>query len=1122
MDAYAQDAINKGIPSGLVRAATSPAQLGYDILSWTEKAWNNLTGRKEVNWPVDYSIYNEMWPEEWRPKTVPGSIADGITQFAAAYALDSWLYRSIFKLTGINAKTPKQVLANKLVAQSVINFASVDVDGYNLTNVLEKIPGLDWKLWSFFAARDDDSHYIKRLKGMIVSDLWQWGIRGAWYGGKHTLDALKTVRGKMSVPEKAVARAWDVADYKGSFKINPRTVNDATAQMTTTLDSQFTRSEPKSNEDIIQAGLAKYDKDVASGTSREELVKKNLRTIKSAETQYNNAVIGIHKSFETDYTPEFFRATQEAIANPTPENTEQALQSAAHFIWAGQQEIEAHGVPGRSLQLLSHLRFDPNMPSTPTVNPTAGDPSEIPMTYYELAKNLFPDNQSLFDFYNHVATLRNMNITGAALADSALELAGVIKKTASLTPTEKFIQGFDVVVRSYFRNALMSGPGTIWRTFAGNSIGTYIMEPMDTFWTGLVRTGSISRAAGEAKAYLQGCATATMDCWKILASYIHYGNPIMGGLIYDDINPDNVRLLKKDSLAKTIALYPERISGAINETAFFIAYSGELAKQFYNHIHSDPTLLKLYNSKNPADQKALNEHWKYFINRGFTDAAIHQQEIAPDGTIKSGILENAAPSLVRDEGIGLDSRAAFLNAKKITFIADINERTVPGKVMKALGKDLNKIPVLGGIIQPFYKVSYNMLKSAIVDHGPMAIWELAKAHINDIPKEDRARIWGQMMTGGLIWALAWVLAKRGIITPAAPRNKVARQAQKDLGIVPHALNIWGTYWPINNLGPMFDLMLMITDGIHAVKNLTSEDSAWEKFTVYSGLGALQKMIEDKTILQNVAGFINFVNVVCDTDSKRQDTEFNRMVKRGATTFIPAILRGTARQGMDKYVRNATTFSGHTANSLPVLSRTQPVKWDYLVGEPVTFDYNRGLGPKLEDYVKKVTNDKHKDDVVLHAINNMANPVAPDQKTSFDYPVDDQTFSNLEYLVGTIKRPIYIPDEKKPKELKKYDATLYQALDKLIRSDKYKKAAADPSDERLSTEHEKLINAEIKKYIDAAVYKIKTEYQRDQFREHDEKRRAYQRLTEEQKRETKAPVWGYTNTQSIYEDLLNWQ
>jgi len=1119
-DAYAKDAVMKGIPSGLAKAASSPIQLGYDVLSWTERA---ILNQSKIKWdpvfPVDLSIYNELWPEEMRPQTVPGSIADGIIQLAGAWSLDSALYRKFMGLAGITAKTPKQAFFNRLIAQSVINFAATDVDGYNFTNLLEKIPGLDWKIWSFFAAKDTDSHYVKRLKGMIASNLWQWGIRSAWYGGKKTFDALKTVRSKMTVPEKAVARAWDVADYKGAFKLNPRTVNDATAQMTAMLDSQFTRSEPKSNEAMIQAGLTKFEKDVKTGVSPEELIERNLRTAKSAETQYNNSVIGIHKTFETYYTPQFFEATQTAIANPIPENHAKAVEAAARFLWAGQAEIEAHSTPGRSLQLLKHLRFDPDMPSTPTVNPT-GQPTDIPQSYRSLANTLFPDDASLFDFYNHLETLRSCNVTGASLAESALELAGAIRKTPNLTPTQRFMQGFDLVVRTYFRNALMSGPGTIWRTFAGNSIGTYIVEPMDTFWTGLVRTGSISRAAGESKAYLQGCAAATMDCWKILASYIQYGNPIMGGLIYDDINPDNVRSLKDTSLVETIAKYPERISGAINETAYFVAYTGELAKQFYNHVQNDPDLLTLYKSKDKADQAALNERWKYFISRGFTDAAIHKQFIQPDGTIKSGILENAAPSLMRDEAIGLDSQAAAKRAREITFIDDIDKTTIPGAFANAIGKGLNKVPIIGGIVQPFYKVNYNIIRSTLVDHGPLGFIKLAKSYKDQLPSEDRARIWGQLLTGGLVYALGWILAKRGLITPGAPKDRTARAAQQNLGIVPHAIKLGDSYWPIANLGPLFNNLLLVTDMVHAIKNLQSQDSSWEKTKVYSGLGAIFKIVDDTTLLQNLASLIKFTETIFESDSKKQDAEFRKMARRGATTFIPAILRGFARRGIDNKVRNTTTFTGQVANSLPFASTSLPEKWDYIVGEPVTFEYNNGLGPKLEEYVKQVTNGRETEDVVLKTLSGMSKTVRPDQARSFGYAVDDQTFSNLEYLTGTLKKSILISDPDDPKNPKIIQGTLYQALDKLIRSDRYKKAEPDYTDERLSKQHEDMINEVIKSYINSAVSRIKSTYQKDQFREFEKKRNAYKRLSWEEKRQTDEPVWDYTNTEPLYEKLLN--
>lgn len=321
-----------------------------------------------------------------------------------------------------------------------------------------------------------------------------------------------------------------------------------------------------------------------------------------------------------------------------------------------------------------------------------------------------------------------------------------------------------------------------------------------------------------------------------------------------------------------------------------------------------------------------------------------------EATAKEGLSSQevgayvAAQSRKAFDRIGRPTDKDALNhASRATWTQDLPEESF-GRWLQKLQNSDNQIMSLPlKVVVPFIRTPTNLLYDA-VDHTPIV--SMATKRYREAQKaggRELAEMRGKMAVGSSAIALSMILAFEGSLTGSGPSNPQEKEALLRTGWRPNSIKIGDSYMSFNRADPFSTLMTMTANFVDALPFLT--EGQISEFGAVLMAGTLQTM-GDKSYLEGLGNLLDAIQ----GDERAQ----GRLWRNSLSSFVvPGLVREGAKY-TDPVTRDVNSVWGRIASSLPGASVTQPPKYDWLTGKPVTAGMREmwGNAPINEDAVAR--------------------------------------------------------------------------------------------------------------------------------------------------------------------------
>lgn len=366
-----------------------------------------------------------------------------------------------------------------------------------------------------------------------------------------------------------------------------------------------------------------------------------------------------------------------------------------------------------------------------------------------------------------------------------------------------------------------------------------------------------------------------------------------------------------------------------------------------------------------------------------------------------------------ENGKGIDP-AALREAKISTFQEDL----IQGSIAASSASFISRHPTLR-LIMPFVKTPINILKQATFRTPGINL--LLESYRGELKAggSRAARARGQLAFGGILWGSAIALALSGRITGRGPSGKdhQKRQALMLSGWRAYSIKVGNKYIGYDRLDPWGAFFGIAADV--AELGPQTQDRDFSDLAI-AATAALARNLTSKTYLR---GLSEALDAFSDGDPKATERWFASM----AGSFVPSgaqQVAGLAGLG-DEYLREVRSTVDAMMAKIPGLSETLPLRRNIL-GEPIRVSV--GIGP---DSISPIQYSEIIDDTVKQELASIGAAIAmPPEKiregridlTAFVKDGQD-AYDRLLELRLTLKKGRY---------------TLHEALDRLIKSDRYQR------------------------------------------------------------------------------------
>jgi hypothetical protein len=251
-------------------------------------------------------------------------------------------------------------------------------------------------------------------------------------------------------------------------------------------------------------------------------------------------------------------------------------------------------------------------------------------------------------------------------------------------------------------------------------------------------------------------------------------------------------------------------------------------------------------------------------------------------------------------------------------------------------------------------------------------------------------VMAKMSTGLGLYALAFSLAERGVITGGPPSDPdVARFQHRDGKVKDYAFHIGDEYIGFDRSDPLGMFFGLAAD-IHTIANTYYGEDGVDMSELPSvAMMAISNNLTNRTWLSGVSSLIQAL----DTRQGETDPKALRYVRDMSAAFVPNFLKGVRTSGEDAEVKEVWGFVDAWKNKLPGYSKDVPAQRS-LFGEKVLVP-NR-LGP---DFLSPIANPTGSDDPVVKEIMRLGIGFKKPDKKIGNVMLTPQLYTRRDELAG---------------------------------------------------------------------------------------------------------------------------
>lgn len=1015
---------------------------------------------------VDDNFNLDWVPDDLKPKTGAGETTQSILSFVLGWTTFgnklkalNWGGKAV-KAFGAGVKA--QAFANAALAGGAIDYFIDGNTENRLANVLVEHDILRNPLIDWLAAKKDDSLLEARLKNVVegfvqgaaidltmssfhwlkkiinTKDPLKKAAMRAAASEDLTNQAVKAKQAEQAAAEGAAQAAEGTAKATGSAaketakdtvktvytetgkpRINPNTLNPEAGKWAIDLDTPIRQA----MDDVhIPEGVTNVKAHTVVDEFVEEYGASNLLDFtgkaKDAASEAGMSLIENMKKIAYVVQEQLIPATDATMqlwrADPTnPKLREQAIASLARLAEGFANLGDAKSWTGRAL-----------VSNKATAKYAIGAAGEVLLNPDQIlnARGLMDvltqnfSDEALMELHLGMTTLAKGGHSTASVGKFLISQL----KDLSGQPRSAF-QVFSDNLKYYWYNSVLSGPKTHLANAAGNYINIYGVHQADIINSSIAESvlagngflDGFNTGLNRTKAYREGVNEAWHMAKESVIAAWQTGNSVL------DITTklDHAKTIMKKgptSLLDRIISAPSRALAASDEAFKQMAYRGELSVKFFDYIKKDPAVIDLLKGAKKAGtetyEKTLKALRDDFFKNQYGAAAVGIDRIIQNG------------------------RA--LNKEALAAAQELTWQSPLPKAARHIQQALQNIPG-GFLLVPFVKTPTNLAKEALWTHSPLGILRLYGAASDPALK---AKIWGQFATSSMLWGLSYALYQNGFITGSGPADKEARDALRESGWQPNALKLGKYYININQLEPIAAPLTLIASYFERMSDVDPMNPQESQSYIASAFNAIGAYATDKTFLKGIADVVQAI--------QGDEGKFKYLLKSQATSWIPSLVNNL-NQAISPDTREATDILSAMQNRVPGLSNSLPTRYSWLTGKPIVYPHGGGLGPFFPSVSSKEGN------IVFDTLAKTHRAMNRPSRSVIGLPMDDAQYSEYCKLHGSLRLG---------------GKTLYQRLEQLFNSPRFKNAAPDLSETSLSAQREEMIKDIVERYRAAATTK----------------------------------------------------
>ena len=833
--------LGKGVGSGIQRGVDATLGMVEDGL---EVAVDSISdGSRDPNRPGPYYSEDHEVDHDFstasnlgavpEAETTAGQLLSGLSQFATGFVGGGQA------LKGLNWTRQSRPLLRSMVQGGIADFAAFEENEQRLSNLIEdQAPGLSNPVTRFLAAEEDDDFFEGRLKNTIEGS--GLGLTGEMLF--RTARALKRGKRAAGVGDEAdVLRAQEDLAEAHELILRQMDGENVGPPRSEGTDPNLT---PGERARVLE------ESEVVSGSRRaEDFVLNDPSEVAEAQRLFRMASeekIGWDEAFKfiPFRRPEKFNQFGDYLSVYS-DRVGRVLRDRGHHEMGDAQSMsevirlaEANAATPEDT-LLALQRFGKQKDDIAglitggrTIYEGAEQNVKNKVRAWKQGKASKEETLDAIDYFAGVQrALRNSQTTSGralnahklttnegAAADSD-RIAQVINNKNIYGNEEDFLDVLSrlpdddagvlkrVIDASYARqtwefhneiwiNGLLAGPKTHVVNQTSNALQA-VLAPIETAAGALVR-GDSTTARATASA-MGAIGQYTRDALRFSGRTLKSENPIL-----DPLNSRRGNHLPTEDVgvnqitSRALGFVGEKAGSLAGETAGRAGRkvgeaAGGVIRMPSRALMTGDEFWKQLNYRSRLKSQAIDEaHRKGLSTRKTIDRG--------DGNLISEFDEYVAERFAAgfdEAGAAIDERALQWTREQ-TFTNDL----LPNTIGKWFQDGIQKHPVLRNIM-PFVRTPTNLVRQAWKRTPGLNL--LQKEYREALRSPDhfrRSQAAGQMMSGGLVWASATMLAMNGQITGGGPKNSNMRSKLREQGWQPYSLRVGDKYYQFNRLDPM--------------------------------------------------------------------------------------------------------------------------------------------------------------------------------------------------------------------------------------------------------------------------------------------------------------------------------
>ena len=1081
---YIGDTI-KGIVSAPLKFVENTAEAVAGTADWIAEVFGGDIASKEE---LDF----DWVPDFIKPKTALGRTGQSILAFALGWFSFGNYIKGANLIGKLGATGRMAAFGNKMLAGAAVDFFVDGTTESRLANVLVENDVFRNALTEYLAAKDDDNVFEARLKNAMEGFLVGSTLDVAMLGFKK----MKDVIGKSSIAEKLTRRGEvvDEAVEELSEKAAKETVQEATeetVEKTATQAANEAATEEAIKKGAKEAGLNGMSMNetiygIKSGKIKVspinlDTIAPELRPDAIAEAGGIDKLMVRFPVVNTNMNDAWAFYSEMGGSVSDVVNATKALAESGRGA-AGDLSKAMHGSYAATLKLGSGLHDLVTIRSSleAEIKSFTEAKKAVPQHIVDAlaankvaTKEVVTAQTQVFAYMGEMRSYagqllqsikKDKNVTSAgfrtAFADGSLakkfvegmtdqqlddyilllDTAGKVEKGLETVSRDvadylkhagsKFSYTYTVSewLKNWWYGSVLSGMATHGRNSISNAASMFGVHPFDMLfgqaaegWRTAATNGT-SKISGMLDGFSTGLSMVKeyrkgiMDNWsKACQAWIAVNRTgaaafdAGAGKLDSNLFADMLRRGSRQNRLMRVLSLPTRLLSMEDEFFKQLAYGGELRAQFVNVAKTDENI-----------KKALDLAFKTGGRDGYKQAYAK----AAAEWCKKQYNDVMLGFNTVGYGLGGNNKKAAGEVLEMAFQAPLGKRTA------IMSKALSNMP-FGWLIAPFVKTPSNLMRQTYY-HSPIGLLRLLYGEGAKNPAL-ASKIWGQFMTGCMMWSIAGTMYASGMITGSGPSDREARDALRENGWQPNSIKVGNKYIGIGSFEPICAPFVLLANFFEKISNLDPRNPAESESYIASAINAIMSYAGDKTFLK---GFADVANAF------QQENGTKKFLIDKVNSFVPNIMVNMY-QAFDDETKEARSWVNGIASRIPGVAGALPTRYSWLTGKPITYLHGGGLGP-----FSPIHWTSYKGDGVLDVLAKSHHAMNRPNRTVIGMEMDDAMYSEYCRLHGTVKVG---------------GKTLMQALDKLIHSSVWKNAAPDLAENTLSEQKEMLIQRVVQKY-----------------------------------------------------------